>query len=58
LVVLDVTLYLDGVELPAGDGEVGVDVVVVLLEEFVGDGRGFAEEEGEFYAGCLTVSVN
>ena len=49
---MDVTLYLYGVEFLAGDGKVGVDVVVVFLEEFVCYGGGFAEEEGEFYAGC------
>jgi hypothetical protein len=39
-------------EFLTGDGQVGVDVVVVFLEEGVGYGWGFAKEEGEFYTGC------
>jgi hypothetical protein len=51
LVELDVAGYLDGVKLLAGDGEIGVNVVVMLLEEGVGYSGRFTEEEGELYAG-------
>ena len=49
--MLNVALYLDCVELLAGDGEVGVDVIVVLLEEVIGNIGVFAKEEGELYTG-------
>lgn len=51
MVELDVAGYLDGVKLLAGDGEIRVNVVVVLLKEGVGDGGRFTEEEGEFNTG-------
>jgi hypothetical protein len=38
------------VKLLAGDGEIRVNVVVVFLEEGVGHGGRFMEEEGELYA--------
>jgi len=58
LIVLDVALYFDSVELLAGDGEVRVDVVVMLLEEFIGNIGVFAKEEGELYTGWKRASVH
>lgn len=51
MVVLYVALYLDGVELLAGDGEIGMDVVVMLFEELIGNIGALAKEEGELYTG-------
>ena len=51
MVVLYVALYLDCVELLACDSEIGVDMVVMLLEEFIGNVGVFAKEEGELYTG-------
>ena len=38
MVKLDVAGYLDGMKLLAGDSEIGVDVVVMLLKKGVGYG--------------------
>jgi hypothetical protein len=51
LVELDVAGYLDGVKLLAGDSEIGVNMVVMLLKEGVGNGGRFTEEKGELDAG-------
>lgn len=51
MVELDVAGYLDGVKLLAGDGEIGVNMVVMFLKEGVGNGGRFTEEEGELDAG-------
>ena len=58
MVVLNVALYLDSVELLACDSEIGVDVIVVLLEEFIGNVGVFAKEEGELYTGWQKASVH
>jgi len=49
--VLNVALYLDCVELLACDSEIGVDVVVMLFEELIGNIGALAKEEGELYTG-------